>query len=313
MKRIFGNLTANLYPDSAPVVTIGMFDGVHRGHQEVIHTAVAIAREQNAPAIAITFDVHPRALRKAAPPQICSLEHRLRLLEGCELDAAWVLSFNEELAQVSALAFCRDYLLAGLHAQGVVLGDTGRFGHKGEGSSDFVARSGLPLWARRVNPVFYAGTAISSSEIRTLVRKGELECASAMLGRRVSVMGTVMPGRQLGRTIGFPTLNIDPHHELHPPAGVYATLARCGDSYWQSVTNIGHRPTVEHITPDDILVETHLFDFSGNLYNQEVEVLFISRIRAEERFSSLQELQAQIERDCIAARQILVARVAENE
>lgn len=309
MKRIFGNCPDPVFPGRRPVVSIGMYDGVHLGHRAVIQTLVNRSRERNAPAIAITFDIHPRALHGTGPELICSLEHRLQLIETCcgggtAPDAIWVLSFTPELAAVSAADFCREYLLGMLNACGVVLGDSGRFGHRGEGSAEFIARAGLDLWSHRVSPVYHNGAVISSSAIRRLVAAGDLDNAAAMLGRRVSVLGTVMPGKQIGRTIGFPTLNIDLHHELHPPRGVYATLARCGDTVWKSVTNIGHRPTVDHKAPGDILIETHLFDFSGNLYNQNVEVQFLQKIRDEKAFPSLEHLKEQIAQDCQSARNL---------
>ncbi len=308
MKRIYGNQPEPVFPGLRPVVSIGMYDGVHRGHQAVIQTLISMSRERNAPAIAITFDIHPRSLHGGGPGLICSLEHRLCLLKNCApggaLDAVWVLSFTPELAAVTAREFCERYLLGRLNASGVILGDSGHFGYRGEGNADYIARSGLDLWSHRVNPVYHNGSIISSSAIRRLVAAGDLDNAAGMLGRRVSVMGTVMPGRQIGRTIGFPTLNIDLHHELHPPRGVYATLARCGDTVWKSVTNIGHRPTIDHKTPADILIETHLFDFQGNLYNQNVEVVFLKKIRDEQPFPSLQHLREQIACDCDNAKNL---------
>lgn len=263
----------------------------------MIMQTTRLARECSAPAVAVTFDIHPRSLFTTPPKMICSLEHRLVLLERLGLDAAVVLSFNLELAQVKASDFLRGFLVGRLGAQGLVMGERGRFGRKGEGTVDMVNSSGLPIWARKVESICHDGIPVSSSAIRSAVLRGDLSTAEAMLGRRVSVLGTVMPGKQLGRELGFPTLNIDPHHELHPPSGVYATLSRCGDTYWKSITNIGHRPTIDRLDPGDILIETHLFNYAGNLYNQNVEVAFIQKIRDEMRFNSLNELKERIAED----------------
>lgn len=305
MKRIYGNTPDNPFSGLSPVACIGMYDGVHSGHQNVITQTIRLARECSAPAVAVTFDIHPRSLFTTPPKMICSLEHRLVLLERLGLDATVILSFNRELAQVKASDFLRGFLVGRLGAQGLIMGERGRFGRNGEGTVEMVNNSGLPIWARKIESVCYNGVPVSSSAIRSAVMRGDLTTAESMLGRRVSVLGTVMPGRQLGRQLGFPTLNIDPHHELHPPGGVYATLSRCGDTYWKSITNIGHRPTIDRVDSGDILIETHLFNYAGNLYNQNVEVAFVHKIRDEMRFNSLDELKQKITEDVNIAEDML--------
>ncbi len=294
MKKLFGNEAVSPFPGTKSVVAIGMFDGVHLGHQRVISKTIELATANEAVAFVLTFDIHPRSLLSAGPEMICSLNHRLVLINQIGPDAAWVLSFTEEFSKISADDFCRKFLIERLNACGVVLGGNGSFGYKGEGNAGFLQKSQLPLWCEIVEPVVIEGVRVSSSNVRDAVCNGDLRQAELMLGRPVSVLGTVMHGKKLGRTIGFPTLNVDPHHELHPPRGVYATTTRCGDSFFKSITNIGHRPTVDSTNENDIYIETHLFDFHGNLYGQSVEVFFHEKIRDEKSFSSLDNLRQQI-------------------
>lgn len=306
MKRSFGNHAPPL-SGARPIVTLGMFDGVHLGHRAVFREVRSWAQALGAPTLVLTFDQHPR-LRTApasAPEMITSLEHRLLLMEQMGLDAAWVLSFTEDLAALPALDFARRYFHETLHAQGIVLGTKARFG-KG-------ASGGIPLLrslanahdcpVREVGGIDVEGEPVSSTAIRQAVRDGDLARAEAMLGRAPSVLGTVVEGIGVGRTLGFPTLNLDPHHELFPPLGVYACRARCGDTVWDAVTNIGLRPTVrEEKAP---LIETHLLDFSGELYGQVVEVSFLEKLRDEKRFPDHDALRHQILLDVENARACL--------
>lgn len=299
-------------PGARPIVTLGMFDGVHLGHRAVLRETLTWARSLDAPALAITFDHHPARLLApdAAPDMITSLEHRLLLFEEIGLDAAWVLSFTPELAALPAPDFARRYFHDTLHAQGIVLGHTAHFGKDAAGSVNLLqslaAAHDCPV--REVAGIEVDGIPVSSTAIREAVRAGDLARAAAMLGRPPTILGTVVHGVGVGRTLGFPTLNLDPHHELFPPLGVYASRARCGDTVWDAVTNIGLRPTVrEEKAP---LVETHLFGFSGDLYGQVVEVSFHERLREERRFPDHDALKAQIARDVQDARACLARHPA---
>ncbi|MBN2710852.1 MAG: bifunctional riboflavin kinase/FAD synthetase [Planctomycetes bacterium] len=302
----FFNPCDNIFSGKRPVVTIGMFDGVHKGHQKVINETTAMAGELGQPSLAITFDVHPRAVLPShdAPEMITTLEHRLVLFERLGLDATLIMPFNDKLAKMRADDFINQILAGCLKASGVVLGSDARFGCDRAGNARYLESVGekYGFRAREVMLLEKDGTKISSSAIRKAVTEGDLDRAEEMLSRKVSVLGTIISGQGLGRKLGFPTLNLDPHHELHPPKGVYITKARCGQTTWNSVTNIGHRPTIDASNPRDVLIETHLFDFNGNLYGQNAEVSFLKRIRSETKFESQEELTKQVMQDIDDAR-----------
>lgn len=300
MLRCFGKNTP-VFPGRRPVATLGMFDGVHRGHQAILRATVDKARALGVPSLAFTFDIHPRAVvaPETAPAMITSLEHRLLLLEQFGLDGVCVLAFTPELARVEAEAFAETFVFQCQAVQALVLGPRAHWGRGGAGNlammQSLAARHGVSLDV--VPPVTQAEIPISSTAIRKAVAAADLERAAAMLGRPVSVLGTVVRGQGVGRELGFPTLNLDPHHELHPPRGVYRTRVRCGDTIWPSVTNIGHRPTVDATSPGDVLIEAHVLQPVGDLYGQAVEVRFLERLRDEAHFPSRMALIEQIQRD----------------
>ena len=304
MKRYF---TVSDVPSFAAgsAVTLGVFDGVHRGHMAVLAETVRQARADGLVSLVVTFDAHPRGvLGDSPPPAITSLEHRLVLFDQAGFDAALVLPFSEELASMAPEEFAECILAQALSARAVVLGHDSRFGCGGKGSSRTIERLAPRLGWRVtcVPPVVFDGVPVSSTAIRQAVGAGALDRAEAMLGRPVSVLGTVVHGGHVGRDLGFPTLNIDPHHELHPPRGVYVTTTRGGESHWPSVTNIGHRPTIDAQTADDLIIETHVLATVGTLYDQQAEVLFRRKIRDEMKFATTQALAEQIRRDIAAAR-----------
>ncbi|MCC8191025.1 MAG: riboflavin biosynthesis protein RibF [Planctomycetes bacterium] len=290
-----------------PAVTLGVFDGVHRGHQAIISRLLAVARERGAPALAITFSPHPRlALGRAAPPAICSLERRLELLGEAGLDAVWVIPFTAELAGISAQVFAEEYFHRRLHAGAVVLGEAAVFGRGRDGNAASLAKwaVGWDMPVLAVPPLVLDGGVVSSTAIRLAVQAGDLDRARRFLGRQVSVAGTVVHGQGHGRTLGFPTLNLDPHHELRPPAGVYLTTAAIDGTLRPSVTNIGRPPTEMEIEAglSDFLIETHLLDYEGDLYGRTAEVFFHRKIRDVMRFRDASELVGQVRRDLRLAR-----------
>lgn len=281
-----------------------MFDGVHLGHQEVLTCTRAWADSVDAPALVMTFDIHPRQLLSTAPAMITSLEHRLLLFEQARMDAALILPFNDRLASLSAEQFVREILVDQLACRQVVLGFDARFGCDRQGDAAFLRSIGedLQIQVREVEASQLNGSVISSTAIREAVAGGDLKTASAMLSRPVSVLGTVVHGLGLGRQLGFPTLNLDPHHELHPPQGVYFSRTRCGDTTWNSITNVGHRPTEHARCPEDLLIESHLLDYQGDLYGQTVEVFFLEQLRGEMRFDSHDTLARQVHKDITSAK-----------
>ncbi len=290
-----------------PAVTMGVFDGVHRGHRKIIAQLREIAREIAVPSLAITFSPHPRqALGRAAPPGICTLEKRLALLRETGLDAVWVLPFTQEFSQKSAWSFAEDFFHARLGAGAVVLGEQAVFGCGREGNIRDLAAWAKP-WGMRAEgaaPLLVEGTLVSSTAIRLAVQAGDLQRAELFLGRRVTVEGMVVHGQGRGHKLGFPTLNIDPFHELRPPPGVYYSRAVIEGSGYPSITNIGRPPTDAEIEAGlrDVLIETHLLDFCGDLYGRRVEVEFFLKKRPAMRFADREELTRQVMRDLAEAR-----------
>ncbi|MFT4540951.1 MAG: riboflavin kinase/FMN adenylyltransferase [Planctomycetota bacterium] len=299
-------------PGGAAVVSIGVFDGVHLGHQAILKANVERARELGATSTVVTFRHHPkRVLLGRAPRTLTTLEHRLELFRRAGIEHTLAMRFDEELREEDAGEFTRRILIDKLNAECFVLGFDSKFGRNRAGGPESLRKAGHSVEV--VDRVTVEQRAVSSTAIRESVELGDLERASAMLGRPVSIYGTVVSGRQLGRTLGFPTANLDLHHELHPPTGVYAAWAYRVEPKQRTeqgtgigaVVNIGYRPTVPGTRPDQPLVETHLLDFDGELYGAHLEVEFVRRLREEKRFDGLDSLRAQIDRDVVQAREIL--------
>jgi riboflavin kinase/FMN adenylyltransferase len=302
-------------PEPAPggaVVSIGVFDGVHLGHRAILEANLERAQELGGCSTVVTFEGHPkRVLLGREPRTLTSLEHRLELFRRAGIEHTLVLTFSEELQQVSAEEFVRGTLVARLGARAFVLGFDSKFGRDRRGTPGLLRSLGFDVHV--VGKVLVDDRAVSSTAIREAVELGDLGAASRMLGRPVSVLGTVVRGQELGRRLGFPTANLDLHHELHPPPGVYAGRVQIlprGDGTgppeaFAAVANIGFRPTVEPGGSEAPRLEVHLLDFEGDLYGRYVEFAFFARLRGEQRFDGLDELKAQIGRDVARAREIL--------
>lgn len=283
------------------VATVGVFDGVHLGHQAVMRRVAARAAALGAEPAVVTFAGHPkRVLVGQAPPTVTSLEHRLLLFERLGVQAVLILRFTPELRRLTAEEFVRRVLADGLGLRELVLGFDCKFGRDRGGTADslrpLAAEMGFGL--EEVPPLRLGGRAVSSTAIREAVKLGELDRAAAMLGRPVSLLGTVVRGDGRGRALGFPTANLDPHHELRPPDGVYAALAEVGGKLHPAVLNIGLRPTFGRPGRS---VEVHLIGFEGDLYGRELEAFFLARLRGERIFDSAEKLSARIARDVEAA------------
>ncbi len=296
------------------VVSIGVFDGVHLGHQAILAANVARARALQAEATVVTFASHPKqVLLGRAPRTLTSLEHRLELFAAAGIEHTLVLEFDERLRELSPERFAREILEQGLCSRAFVLGFDSKFGRDRRGTPELLRALGFDVTV--VDKVQVGQRAVSSTAIREAVELGDLEAAQAMLGRPVSVLGRVVHGAALGRELGFPTANIDPDHELEPPGGVYCVQVRivrgAGERdagsvrFRAGVANIGSRPTVTPGLPARSRLEVHLIDFEGDLYGATLEVQFLSRLRAEQRFESLEALKEQIGRDVASARRKL--------
>ena len=291
------------------VVSIGVFDGVHLGHRAILSGNVSRARSSGARPTVVTFRDHPKQLLLGrAPRTLTSLEHRLELFRRAGIEHTLVLAFDERLRAMSAAQFAAEVLVRGLSARTFVLGFDSKFGNSRSGTPEELRRLGYTVEV--VEQVLVRGRAVSSTAIREAVELGDLEAAREMLGRPFSVFGEVVHGDGLGRRLGFPTANVDPHHELLPPRGVYACWARrpLRESLapQPAVVNIGVRPTLDRGGDAELRIEAHLLEFEGDLYGETLELEFVRGLRAEQRFGGLDELCAQIARDISAARAILL-------
>ncbi|MFT7670593.1 MAG: riboflavin kinase/FMN adenylyltransferase [Planctomycetota bacterium] len=299
-------------PENGAVLSLGVFDGVHLGHQAILAANVEKARELGAEATVVTFSGHPKEiLLGRAPRTLTTLDHRLNLFERAGIEHTIVLPFDEEMRNTPAAVFASDFLVSKLDTRHFMLGFDSKFGAGREGDAEFLRAAGYPTTV--VPMVVVNKRGVSSTAIREAVELGDLESARAMLGRRASVLGAVVRGAQLGRQLGFRTANLDLHHELHPPVGVYACFANlipegdlmedCGP--WQAVTNIGFRPTVDGTPAALPIVEVHIFDFEGDIYGRRLELEFVDCLRGEKKFDGIEQLKIQIAEDAAAARALL--------
>lgn len=295
--------------EAGRVLTVGVFDGVHLGHFVVLRRVVERASQERQEPVVVTFAGHPKELLTGhAPPTVTSLDHRLLLFERIGIRTTLVLRFTPELRELTAEQFLQRVLLDGMGARTLVLGWDSKFGKDRRGTAEslqpLARAAGFDLEA--IGPLLLQGHPVSSTAVREAVALGEFERAATMLGRPVSLLGTVVHGDSRGRELGFPTANLDLHHELRPPDGVYAALAlQRADLQQQlrpAVVNIGTRPTFGAAA---IAVEVHLLDFQGDLYGQDLELFFLCRIRDERRFPGVEALVAQIHADIAAARGVL--------
>ncbi|PAX07145.1 bifunctional riboflavin kinase/FAD synthetase [Sphingomonas lenta] len=289
------------------VVALGNFDGFHLGHQAVVGRAVARAKAEGRPALVATFDPHPVRFFKpdVAPFRLTTLEQRERLLAAAGADAMVVFRFDEALAGLDARAFVAERLVGLLGAAGVVTGEDFTFGAKRSGNVGVLRALGgeLGFSVETVGPVTLDGAPVSSSRIRESLREGRPEVAAGLLTRPFAIEGVVGHGDKLGRTIGYPTANIDLGKYLRPRYGVYAVRGRLPDGQvLDGAANIGVRPMFE---PPKELLEAYFFDWSGDLYGQCVEVELHAYLRPEAKFDGLEAMVAQMDRDCAAARALL--------
>ncbi len=286
-------------------VAIGVFDGVHRGHKRILEDAVRRARRRGLRSTVVTFDPHPsRVLGGKKDAAILSLPHRLRFFEALGLDEALVVRFNRRFAGATRERFLEKTLVARLGMRSLSVGPDFRFGKKGAGDVRYLAAraDGLGFDLSLVAPLEAGGKRVSSTRIRKLIEKGELREAARLLGRPVSLYGNVVHGRGRGRRVGFPTANVNPHHEALPPAGVYAVWGLVGERKLKGVLHVGERPTFGDREPS---VEAHFPGFRGNLYSRNVEIVFAGYIRELHRFENALELANQIRKDIRKSLKIL--------
>ncbi len=289
--------------EGGAVASLGNYDGVHIGHQAILTRVVAAAHELSVPAVAVTFDPVPRKVLApwAAPPLIQTLEQRLRKLESLHLDHTIVVAFDSHFAQRSPEDFVREFLVCALRIRCFVVGEHFSFGHRKRGNIELLRRMGreYDFFVEAVPEVRAGERRVSSTLVRECILAGEMEQANRFLGSPFALAGTVVEGEKLGARLGIPTANLRAENEIRPANGVYVTQVMLDSQRYDSVTNAGFRPTVDGRT---WTVESHLLQFSDDLYGKKIELQFLVRIREEIRFASVEDLKSQIHRDVEFAR-----------
>ena len=283
-----------------PVVAMGVFDGVHRGHREILKAAVNKAKKIAGTSAVLTFWPHPQK-----EESLYSLEHRLRIIGELGIDVCIVVNFTSHFAGTSARDFVENILADKIGALFVYVGNDFRFGNRALGNLALLERSGMSYGfkARGFNIIKINGLPISSTLIRKLIKNAKLKEAESLLVRPVSILGTVIKGTRLGRILGYPTANIDPHHEVIPAAGIYAVRIILGKNKFNGACYIGKRPTIS--SHRKVSVEVYIFNFHKNIYGKYLELQFVKKIRSDKKFLSLAILAEQIKKDVIAAKKIL--------
>jgi riboflavin kinase / FMN adenylyltransferase len=294
------------YPDDArpprwvqPVLALGNFDGLHRGHAKIIDRVRRVAVERGGTSLVLTFDPHPPRIVRPdkAPPLLMTLDQKIEALGKAGIQGVAVVTFTHELSRWEPEMFVRAVLVDWLRVAEVWVGADFLFGRDRSGNFSLLRALGgqYGFRAEKIDPVRYKEFVISSTRIRRLVTEGRVDEASALLGHHFFIDGIVVKGAGRGRGIGVPTANIDSANELIPPHGVYATTATIDGVVYPSVTNVGLRPTFDDVTKTT--VETHVLEFDRDLYGQKVRLGFVQRLRDERRFADVDALKAQIEAD----------------
>ncbi len=282
-------------------LTIGTFDGVHVGHQEVIRKVVDAAGASGLPSVVMTFDRHPRSSvgNGNAPPLLTCTLHKLALIEKLGVDVCILVELDRKLASMTARDFVVEVLHQKLRVAGVAVGPRLRFGKGRRGTPDLLRRLGekLGFWVEVVGEVLVDGLPVSSTMVRRNVTEGNLLAAQSLLGRRFSIMGRVVRGKSMGRKLGFRTANVDPFDKVLPPRGVYAVEVMVGGRRHPGALNVGWRPTFSACENLPSVMEVHILGFEKPIYRKPVEIVFHRRIRDELRFATPQELAAQIALD----------------
>ena len=294
-------------PPKNPVITIGNFDGVHKGHVSLFDKVKEIAKEIDGVSIVMTFYPHPvKVLTNGnGPPLITPIQQKLRLIKETGIDIILCLPFTKEFAAMPAKDFVEKILVDRVGIKYLVVGYDYSFGKNREGNIDFLRKMAdkFGFSVVVVGPVSINGTVVSSTRIRDFVQQGRLEEAKRLLGRNYQVCGIVVKGKDRGaKILGYPTANLRLIDELTPKTGVYAVKVLIDDKVYNGVANIGYNPTFEN---GAFSVETHVFDFKGDLLGKEIRVDFIKRLRDEKRFNNPEELAHQISRDVEEAKKIL--------
>jgi len=299
---IYREIKPNLLKSSC--LALGMFDGVHLGHQKVILSAVKNAWIYDSTSTIVTFAKHPGYLKsKSQPRLITTFEEKIELFKKLGVQAVVVLDFTEELSRVSAEDYLKTFLIEGLNAKSISVGYNHHFGANKKGDTALLKRYSTEFnyELKVISPVTIEGHVVSSSAVRKFIHSGDVDSAAKMLGRPYSIKNIVVEGKHRGRLLGFPTANLNlPPEKSCPKAGVYSGIVISDDKLYFSVINVGKRPTYGDLIEN--LIEAHILDFDRDIYNKEIEVIFLKRIRDEKKFTSEAELKEQIKLDCRSAK-----------
>jgi len=286
-------------------LAIGVFDGVHLGHQQIIRQTIADARSHDALALVVTFDKHPNAVVAPGkvPPQIFSHSQKVRAIESLGADALLEIPFDKAFSEKTGEVFVRELARDLGKIFSICVGADFVFGHKRSGNVALLKQLGAEtgFLVHGHAAVELDGQLVSSTRIREAIRAGDLDAAGQMLGRPYAICGAVLTGDKLGRKLGFPTANLDVTNLILPPDGVYSAVTKVGGRLYRVALNIGLRPTISQPHPQ-LHVEAHLLDFSGDLYGQELEIQINSKLRDERKFASPDDLRTQIAKDVAAVR-----------
>jgi riboflavin kinase / FMN adenylyltransferase len=305
-------MTIAHFPEDAPlrwhnpVLALGNFDGLHRGHMKIIDRVRRRAGERGGTPAAMTFEPHPpRVLRPdKAPPLLMTKDQKIESLTRSGMQGVAVVRFTLELSNWDPETFVRNVLVEWLHVVEVWVGANFLFGHERAGNFSVLRSLGARYGfrAEKIDPVRYKDFVVSSTRIRRLVAEGRVDEAGALLGHHYFIDGKVTRGAGRGRELGFPTANLTTCNELAPPSGVYATTVTIDSVVYPSITNIGMRPTFGDV--DRQIIETHVFDLSRDLYDSSLRLSFVQRLRDERAFPDVDALRAQIDADCRSARRL---------
>lgn len=297
-----------LHPGSRRVcAAIGVFDGLHLGHQQVIRRTLSDAMQMDALSVAITFDRHPNAVvaPDRTPPMLYTNRQKLQALDSMGIDAVWMIPFDAAFSQTTGEHFVREMVQDFSHLKSLSVGSDFAFGHRRSGTVALLETLGKELGfvVNGLEALSLGGAVVSSTRIRQAIQEGRFDSAEQMLGRPWALSGRVVTGDKIGSKIGFPTANLDVPGLALPPSGVYAAQVVVQKSRHPAVVNLGVRPTVSQPKPT-LRLEAHLLEFSGDLYGEEVEVFFIQKLRDEIKFPSLDALIQQIQQDIRVAKQL---------
>ncbi len=293
--------------DGPLFLAIGVFDGVHRGHQAVISISADHARAANGTPVVVTFDPHPeKVLRlKSAPRLLSATQHKIALIRALGVAHLLIITFDKQFAATEPEDFVQQLVAHSKPLREICVGHEWSFGKNRRGNLDLLKKLGAKFNFEVVGvpPIKANDEVVSSTAIRDAIDRGDFAKAAAMLGREYTILGTVTHGDNLGKKIGFPTANLSAHNEQFPPNGVYAAAARLSDGVHLGVVNLGVRPTVTSDRSERVL-EIHLFDFDRDIYGRDVEVRFVKYLRPEQKFENVDALVAQIRRDADQAREL---------